>query len=100
MTLVTLSFAWLLVFAVFLAAARLRGAVVRRTLAVAGAEALVLTLLAGLWFGTAGRGGWLLVFFLLGTLVAGADRGFGPRGFWLDLARYLAAGAVLAWRLG
>jgi hypothetical protein len=99
-TLVTLSFAWLLVFAVFLAGARLRGPVVRRTLVVAGVEALVLTLLGGLWFGTAGRGGWLLVFVLLGALVAGADRGFKARGFWLDLARYVAAGAVLAWRLG
>ena len=100
MTLVTLFTAWVLVGIVFALAARIRGPVVRRTAVGVVAESLVATLLGGLWFGTAGRGGWLLVFILTGALVAGPDRGFKARGFWLDLARYVAAGAVLAWRLG
>ena len=100
MTLVTLFTAWVLVSLVFLAAARLRGPIVRRVAFGGLAESLVVTLLGGLWFGTAGRGGWLLVFALIGALVAGPDRGFKARGFWLDLARYVTAGAVLAWRLG
>jgi hypothetical protein len=112
MTLVTLVFAWLLVLALFLAVARAaHGPLVRSAVMVTVAEALVLTLLAGLWFGTAGRGGWLLVFVLLGALVAGSERGQRAffrqprerpdwRGFWLDLGRYVLAGAALAWRLG
>jgi len=34
-----------------------------------GVEALLLTLFAGLWFGSLGSGGWLLLFFLTGALV-------------------------------
>lgn len=75
------------------------------------AEALVLTLFAALWFGSLGHGGWFLVFLLLGALVAGADRGLrfallrSARGeelrrFGLGVAKYLVAGALLAWRLG
>lgn len=74
-------------------------------------EALVLTLLAALWFGSIGHGGWFLVFLLLGALVAGADRGLRSallrsaerpelRLFCLGVVKYLLAGAILAWRLG
>ena len=75
------------------------------------AEAFVVTLFAALWFGSLGHGGWLLVFLLVGLLVAGADRGLrsallrspaGPelRQVGLGVLKYLAAGALLAWRLG
>lgn len=74
------------------------------------AEAFVLTLLATLWFGSLGHGGWLLVFLLLGVLVSGAERGLRfallrssgtaeLRLFGLGVAKYVAAGAILAWRL-
>lgn len=70
----------------------------------------MLTLLASLWFGSIGSGGWWLVFLLLGVLVSGAERGLrsallrsakGPevRGFLVGVAKYVAAGALLAWRL-
>jgi hypothetical protein len=79
---------------------------------VSAGESAVLTLLAALWFGSLGHGGWVLVFLLLGLLVAGAERGMraaflrsgGGRvevvGFLVGVARYVAAGALLAWRLG
>ncbi len=81
-----------------------------RVLLVALGEALVLTLLAALWFGSLGHGGWVLVFGLLGVLVSGAERGLrfallrsakGPEltGFLIGVARYLVAGALLSWRL-
>lgn len=67
-------------------------------------EALVLTLWAALWFGSLGSGGWWLLFVLIGVVA------IGPR--WLsafdrsrlvellaDLARYVVAGAILAWIL-
>lgn len=75
------------------------------------AEAVVLTLFAALWFDSLGAGGWGLLFFLVGLLIAFPRR----LVMWqyvdplrqrhlllhaaLDVARYLAAGAVLAWRL-
>ena len=98
--------------ALFLAVARvghgkLNGAAVLVTLG----EALVLALLGALWFGSIGQGSWLLVFSLVGMLVAGAERGLrsaflrsaerpGWRGFVVDFARYVVAGGLLAWRLG
>jgi hypothetical protein len=112
LTLSRLGLAAVLVALVFLGAAWFRG---RRlppaAVAVCLAEAGVLTLLAALWFGSIGRGGWLTLFFLIGVLVAGSERGLrfaflrsGTRsdlGFLiLDVARYMAAGALLAWRLG
>ena len=79
-------------------------------LLVALGEAVVLTLLAALWFGSLGHGGWALVFGLVGVLVSGAERGLrfallrsakGPEltEFLIGVARYLAAGALLSWRL-
>jgi hypothetical protein len=75
------------------------------------AEAAVVTLFASLWFDSLGAGGWWLLFLLVGLLVAFPRR----LVMWqhvepqrrrhllahagLDVARYLAAGALLAWRL-
>jgi hypothetical protein len=86
------------------------GSLLRAVWLPAAAEALLLTLLAALWFGSLGHGGWLLVFLLLGALVAGADRwtrrrlAGAPRSrewrwFALGLLKYLAAGAALSWLL-
>jgi hypothetical protein len=74
-------------------------------------EALAATLLGALWFGSLGSGGWWLVFFLIGVLAGLAERGTRiaflrsafraeSAGFFVALGRYLAAGAILAWRLG
>jgi len=75
------------------------------------AEAMVVTLFASLWFDSLGAGGWWLLFLLVGLLVAFPRR----LVMWqhvdlqrrrhllahagLDVARYVAAGALLAWRL-
>lgn len=74
-------------------------------------EAGVLTMFASLWFDSLGSGGWWLLFFLVGLLVAFPRR----LVMWqhvealrhrhllthacLDVARYIAAGGLLAWRL-
>jgi hypothetical protein len=73
-------------------------------------EAAVLTLFASLWFDSLGSGGWWLLFFLVGVLVAmpqwlrrGAEHALPRRaavaGACADLARYVVAGGILAWRL-
>jgi hypothetical protein len=75
------------------------------------AEAAVLALLAALWFDSLGAGGWPLIFLLVG-LLAGFPRRLvmwphvdpGRRRHLLihaavDVARYMVAGALLAWRL-
>jgi len=56
-------------------------------------EALPLTLLAALWFGSLGAGGWGLVFLLLGVL-----REWPPRTALgvVRVARVVAAGGILA----
>jgi hypothetical protein len=56
-------------------------------------EALLLTLLAALWFGSLGAGGWGLVFLLLGAL-----REWPPRTALgvARVARVVAAGGILA----
>ncbi|HEV8264198.1 MAG TPA: hypothetical protein VGQ06_04555 [Gemmatimonadales bacterium] len=75
------------------------------------AEAGVVTLFAALWFDSLGAGGWWLLFFLVGLLVAFPRR----LVMWqhveplrrrhllthagLDAARYVVAGGLLAWRL-
>ena len=76
------------------------------------AEAAVVTLFAALWFDSLGTGGWWLLFFLVGLLVAFPRRlvmwqHVEPRRrrallthASLDVARYVAAGGILAWRLG
>ena len=76
----------------------------------ATAEAFGVALLAALWFGSLGHGGWLLVFLLVGALAAGADRWTRHRhlnthtrqelkSFALGLLKYAAAGWLCAWRL-
>jgi hypothetical protein len=75
------------------------------------AEAGVVTLFGSLWFDTLGSGGWWLLFALVGLLVAFPTRlthltsSDAPRrpeitGALIDVARYIGAGAILAWRLG
>jgi len=59
-------------------------------------EALLLALLAALWFGSLGPGEWWLIFGLLGALMA------WPLATLLDGARILrvvVAGGLLAWTL-
>ena len=75
-------------------------------------EAAVVVLFGSLWFDTLGAGGWGVLFFLVGLLVAFPRRlvmwqYVGPprrRALLvhagLDVARYVAAGGLLAWRLG
>ncbi len=73
-------------------------------------EALFLTLLAALWFGSLGRGGWVVLFLLLGAIAGGGDRWTrgrlrgapaGPeiRLFVAGLLKYLLAGLLCAWCL-
>jgi hypothetical protein len=82
----------------------------RADLAGRSAEAAVATLFGALWFASLGHGGWWLLFFLVGLLVALArypDPTSGVSGTReatvravRDMVRYLAAGAILAWALG
>ena len=72
-------------------------------------EALLITLLASLWFDSLGSGGWWLLFLLIGALVtvpkwfAIGERSAPKRALVATavahLARYVVAGALLAWRL-
>jgi len=86
------------------------GAALRVAWPSAAAEAFGLTLLAALWFGSLGHGGWLLVFLLVGALAAGAERWSRHRLlgtptrlelklFALGLLKYALAGWLCAWRL-
>ncbi len=72
-------------------------------------EATVLTLIASLWFDSLGSGAWWLLFLLFGLLVS-SSKWFPPAPFAVarrvrfaeiacEVARYLGAGALLAWRL-
>lgn len=111
MTLTRIVVSTLLVGVLFTAAAWLAWRRLNRAAVVVSfVEALALTLLAALWFGSLGHGGWVLVFGLLGVLVSGSERGLrsallrSPKspeiaGFVVGVARYLAAGALLSWRL-
>ncbi|HVH68024.1 MAG TPA: hypothetical protein VM716_09165 [Gemmatimonadales bacterium] len=73
-------------------------------------EAGLLTLFASLWFDSLGSGGWWLLFLLLGALVTiptwlqpgpeSRPRLVALCGAGADIARYVVAGAILAWRLG
>jgi hypothetical protein len=103
--------AWLLVWELLLSSfvtarsnARLRRA---RVFLV---EALLLTMLGALWFGSLGTGAWWLVFGLVGALREwpGASgrrpaEETDPIGIGLSALRVLrtiVAGGILAWRLG
>jgi hypothetical protein len=86
------------------------GAALRAVWPPAAAEAFLLVLLAALWFGSLGHGGWLTVFLLVGALASGGDRWLGHRlrgtparqevaAFALGLAKYALAGWLCVWRL-
>jgi len=86
------------------------GAALRATWLPATAEALFLTLLAALWFGSLGHGGWVVLFLLLGAIAGGGDRwaygrlrgapaGVEIRLFVASLLKYLLAGGLCAWCL-
>jgi len=126
-TLTRLVFAWLPVAAWFLIAARgmpplvaslakpagqpgVRGAIPLPSPKWRIVEAALLTLFASLWFDSLGSGGWWLVFLLVGALATiptwlrtrpdQPASGALLVGACADLARYIVAGAILAWRLG
>ena len=72
------------------------------------ADALLLTLFAGLWFASLGHGGWILLFLMVGLLVEGPGRfrdgsgqidlsGKGIVRLLAGLIRVVAAGGILAW---
>lgn len=63
-------------------------------------EALLVTLFASLWFDSLGHGGWWLLFGLVGILSAGVPSRPPLVAVAFSLARYVGAGALLAWRLG
>lgn len=66
-------------------------------------EAGLVTLFASLWFDSLGHGGWWLLFALVGALMGLPSVRAQPpawRAFALDVARYVGAGAILAWTLG
>ena len=72
-------------------------------------EAALVTLFASLWFDSLGSGGWWLLFLLVGALATIPSwlphrPDLPPRargaGAGADIARYVVAGAILAWRLG
>ncbi len=84
------------------------GARLRAVWPGAAFEALVLTLIAALWFGSLGHGGWVILFLLLGALPAGdrwlqrrlAASGRGAVGvFVASLLKYLLGGLVCVWLL-
>jgi hypothetical protein len=73
------------------------------------AQALLLTLLAALWFGSLGSGEWWLLFGVLGALLETSPEqkspSWAPRwraalAWTARVGRIVAAGGLLAWRLG
>ena len=68
----------------------------RRELPDLAAEALVVTLLAALWFASLGAGSWWLPFLLVGALREWPIR---SRGGALRIFRLMGAGGLLAWTL-
>ena len=113
MTLGRLLLAWVLVGVWFVGAAfagRQWVQAAQPAVGVLWGEAAVVTLFASLWFDSLGSGGWWLLFLLIGLLAAFPIRlqaiatGTVPRRPELllalvDTARYVGAGAILAWRL-
>lgn len=70
-------------------------------------EAVLLTLLAALWFGSLGHGGWVLLFLLIGAMTEWAARTRGTPhllpgaipGFLGGVTRTVVAGGLLRWIL-
>ncbi|HUL03297.1 MAG TPA: hypothetical protein VLV16_08740 [Gemmatimonadales bacterium] len=106
MTLGRLVLAWLVVAAWFVGAAMVHARLLTsqqpplRILGWRAGEALVVTLIASLWFDSLGHGGWWLLFLLIGAVAAIASQPATLVTACVDLARYVGAGALLAWRLG
>ncbi|HKU59828.1 MAG TPA: hypothetical protein VJQ44_01330 [Gemmatimonadales bacterium] len=100
---------WLLLWDII---ARRGGELGRRAALLVVGEALLLTLFGALWFGSLGAGAWWLVFGLVAALrewPGGAETPAGPRMRTprtpaalrlVRMLRTLAAGGILAWRLG
>ncbi len=113
MALTRLVLAWVLVAALFAAWSLVQHRLTpaapsfRAALPALGIEALLLTLFAGLWFGSLGHGGWVLLFALAGALIELPlrlrDRGLRDVAWGAAAAgivRVMFAGGLLAWRLG
>ena len=90
-----------------------RGAWERRSALLPAGEALLLTLVGALWFGSLGSGAWWLVFALVGALrewpalsetTARVKGRPAPRrglaGRLLRTLRVVGAGGILAWVMG
>jgi hypothetical protein len=106
-TLIRIALGFLAVAVLFVGYAWTTGQRKRRIAVVTSAEALTLTLFAALWFGSLGKGGWLLVFVLTGLLASGVERWTGAvsqgapltpllRPTLLTTIRYVIAGGVLS----
>ena len=98
MTLGRVALGFLAVTALFLAFAWVAGRRDRGNAVVATAEALALTLLGALWFGSLGSGGWVLVFLLVGMLASGMGERTTPRGGGGSLARSISVTVFVAIR--
>lgn len=70
------------------------------TFAWTAAEALIATLIGSLWFDTLGHGGWWLLFGFFGVLATSLSTRPPVIALAVSIMRYIAAGALLAWRLG
>jgi len=110
-TLARLVLAWVAVATVFVGFDRVAGTRKRGSAVIPAAESLVLTLFAALWFASLGRGGWVLVFLLVGVLASGTERWRGAletgaplrpnlRPTLVTTARYVVAGGLLTLLLG
>jgi hypothetical protein len=62
-------------------------------------ESLVVTLFASLWFDTLGHGAWWVLFGLVGLLASALPTRPAFLAIALNVVRYVAAGALLSWRL-
>lgn len=107
MTLLRIALGFLAVAVLFVGYAWTTGPRKRGIAVVLSAEALALTLYAALWFGSLGKGGWLLVFLLTGLLASGVERWIGAvsqgaplkpllRPTLLTTIKYAVAGGLLA----
>lgn len=102
--------AWLLVWELLLSRLGTTGSGRLRRARIFLVEALLLTLLGALWFGSLGAGAWWMVFGLVGALREwpgargrGPAEAIDPIGIGLSVLRVLrtvVAGGILAWRLG
>jgi hypothetical protein len=72
----------------------------RGSLLAVAVEALLVTLFGSLWFDSLGHGEWWVLFGLVGILAAGVPGRPAFVAVAVSVARYVGAGALLAWRLG